>query len=805
MSAPRRATSLGLPGLALVGALMAVWPSEGRASEQTLLLAVDVNGYATHKIGEFVWRDGALLARPEELVDLGFKLAAPLRSKPDGLIALSDLPELTWRLDQASQTVSIKAADDRLAPALLDLRERVRTPGAIESGTGATLNYDVTATSVGHGVAGAGSYDFRAFSPWGVFSTNWLAYTKSDSEGAGARTIVRLDTAYRLSDPDTLRQYVVGDFITGGLSATRPVRLGGVQIGSNFAIRPDLVTFPLPEVSGSAAVPSTVDVLINGARLLSRTVDPGPFEIQQLPVMTGAGTISMTVTDALGRQVVVNLPFYGSADLLAPGLQSYSAQLGVVRRNWGVVSDDYGDPAGVVAYRRGVSSAVTVEGSAEGTAGAVMASGGVVVNLGNLAILDLSAAGSAGSGRAGSLRVGTGGNGTQFSAGLQRIGTVFSFAASATAASARYRDIAAMNGDPPPRRQLNASVSLSLGRFGTVAVSYAGVDRAGVPSVPAVSFNTTQRSGSSVLYLQPAQRAQVISASWSVPMGGMSLFATGFRDLASAHDTGMVIGLAIPLGSRSSGSVTAGAGSGGRTAQAQIQQSAISAGDWGYQAAVGQDQEFARLQYKSPWNLLTAGVDRTGRQTTLRAEAEGAVSLADGGVFPSNTVHDAFAVVDTDGQPHIHVLQENREAGFTNSAGKLLVPDLRSFDVNRIAIEPTDVPQDATIDASAREVRPQDRSGVVVKFPIRASRGALLTLVDETGAALPLGSVATLRASGAAFPVGYDGAAYLTDLGAHNELVVERPDGRRCGLAFDYRPLPGEIPKIRPPPCRALP
>jgi outer membrane usher protein len=37
---------------------------------------------------------------------------------------------------------------------------------------------------------------------------------------------------------------------------------------------------------------------------------------------------------------------------------------------------------------------------------------------------------------------------------------------------------------------------------------------------------------------------------------------------------------------------------------------------------------------------------------------------------------------------HVHVLQENRDVGSTNSSGRLLVPDMRSFDLNHVAIEP---------------------------------------------------------------------------------------------------------------------
>ena len=50
---------------------------------------------------------------------------------------------------------------------------------------------------------------------------------------------------------------------------------------------------------------------------------------------------------------------------------------------------------------------------------------------------------------------------------------------------------------------------------------------------------------------------------------------------------------------------------------------------------------------------------------------------------------------------------------------------------------------------------------MVVKFPIKFSRGALLRLVDDAGVPISLGSTATLRATGTVVPVGYDGEAYV--------------------------------------------
>jgi len=237
-----------------------------------------VNGHSIDKIGEFVERDGALLGRRHELDDLGFRLPESASASPDDLIALSELPGLAWRLDLASQTVFVTADLKLLKPALLELEAPTSANVPVQSGLGATLNYDVTATTTGGHNVGNGLIDTRVFSPWGVLSSSELAYAGSSPYGPGTNAALRLDSSYVYSDPDALRQYSVGDVINGGLAWTRPVRMGGVQVTQNFSMRPDLVTMPLPTVSGAVAVPSTVDVLVNGSQLLARQVQAGPFQ-----------------------------------------------------------------------------------------------------------------------------------------------------------------------------------------------------------------------------------------------------------------------------------------------------------------------------------------------------------------------------------------------------------------------------------------------------------------------------------------------------------------------------------------------
>ena len=115
--------------------VLTTMPRQATAADQTLLLEVQVNGHSIGKVGEFTLRDRRMMAQPDELRDLGFKVPDSLitgdpASRSSGaltLIALSDLPGLAWRVDQETQTIYVTTSDDHLLPALLLLDESARS------------------------------------------------------------------------------------------------------------------------------------------------------------------------------------------------------------------------------------------------------------------------------------------------------------------------------------------------------------------------------------------------------------------------------------------------------------------------------------------------------------------------------------------------------------------------------------------------------------------------------------------------------------------------------------------------------
>lgn len=301
---------------ALFAALILFAASRSKAADQMLLLEVILNGRDTHQIVRFEDRNGALFARPADLQAIGLAVPAGLQRSPAGMVPLDGLPGLNATLNFPAQSVAIEAAPAALGKTVL---EAVPTAPAVpgEVTPGVLLDYDLLGTLAGPQTSASGLFDLRAFNRLGVFELTGVAYA---NYGPGVPDFVRLDTNFTHDDPADLRRIVAGDMISGALSWTRAVRMGGLQVATDFALRPDLVTFPVPVLSSQAALPSTAEVLVNGVESFNGSVNAGPFSIRALPVVSGAGEVTLVVRNALGQQVTTTLPFYAATSLLEPGL-----------------------------------------------------------------------------------------------------------------------------------------------------------------------------------------------------------------------------------------------------------------------------------------------------------------------------------------------------------------------------------------------------------------------------------------------------------------------------------------------------
>ena len=187
--------------------------------------------------------------------------------------------------------------------------------------------------------------------------------------------------------------------------------------------------------------------------------------------------------------------------------------------------------------------------------------------------------------------------------------------------------------------------------------------------------------------------------------------------------------------------------------------------------------------------------------SAARVSAQGAVLYAAGALHATPPIGDSFAVVDLQGLAGVAVYRENRLVGHTDMQGRLVLPDLLPYQANRVAIEALDLPTDAEFDTLALDIRPQERSAVIVRYGIRRVPAALVLLEDAAGRPLPMGAVATVSGLGARLPVGHGGQLYLRDPAPVNELHLTWAAGQHCTARVRLADLDAAKARIGPVPC----
>lgn len=742
-----------------------------------LFLAVILNGRETGLLGEFTWfpETGRLAATAAELRQLGL---APPRPAA-GLLMLDAIPGLSYDYDEAAQSISFSARPDRLARRIIKGRHRPAFSPP-QPGYGAVLNYRLT-SNLGSGILDNGFHvdsfysalEGRLYSPFGVLKTTGSVSARNFSLD-GAR-FQRNETTYSFASPRTMVTYNAGDIITSGPSWTRPIRMGGIQVQRDFSLRGDVVTDPQLSYSGTAAVPTSVDVYVNNLNAWSGTVTPGPFTLTDLPTIGDRGDATIVIRDDSGHEETKTVSFFATETLMAPGQLDFSLETGVARRRFGTDNSVYGsDRMASASLRYGLNNRLTFQGHFEGSSELAAASAGISSVLFNRAELGISLGGSRFQGKTGylghiDLR-------TEIAGVDVRV--------SSTRHSDDYADLAyatalAENGgekDPDLFRPDHARdvISLSAPFFSdlsTVGVNLINLER-----------NDT--------------KSTILSGSFSRRMKWKDahMRVSGFKDFAGSG-YGLSAGVSIPLGRHASMSSTLrrdqdGAQRGGvRLHRFQD----LDIGSHGYSAEMNRDDEGglwgrADGSYRTRYGVAEARLQRmTTGQVSAAAGFEGAVVVSNAGVIAGNRINDGFAVVDL-GIRNVPVMLHNQPVGKTGPGGKALVPGLIPYRKNRVSVAPEDLPLRANVNATAMQVVPARESGVTLRMGRGGSAVALIVLSDGAGRFIPVGSEVRVNGRRSEFFVGYDGEVWLEKLQRRNRVEVETGAG---GCVAEF-PMPDE-------------
>jgi len=734
-----------------------------------LYLDVTLNG---NRIGltHFDYAAGKFYTSVSLIRKLGFRINQVTSTK----VCLCNIQHLQIDYNAREQTLKMTAPLKMLDSAPIQLNQTDITNPVSSISPGMLLNYDIYAADENAPRVSSFS-ELRVFNESGVLSSTQLTRNSFQQSTRQDNQYSRLDTNWQSSFADELLKVVAGDTLTSSLSWTRPTRIAGIQVGTDFSLHPYLRTAPLPMFLGSATLPSTVEMYVNGIKQYNSNVPSGNFEIYSVPNISGAGTAQVMMTDVLGRTTTQSFKFYNDQQLLRKGLTDWSAEVGVVRRNYGYSSFDYGSiPIFSSTLRRGVSNSLTVGTHVESTDRLVNAGFSIDwVPSSRAGTLSAAIAKSTDLDNVGSL----------FSAGYRWSGYNFNFSTSTTTSTDYYLDVASGDGSHPIAFSNNTVVGYGMRSLGNFSLSY-------------LQFRYPQES--SVSYA---------GANWFKSVLEDVYLNVGFnQNINNSRDSNLYLAVTFTFSNGINASSIFQRMNDNVGVMINASRPKPADGGWGWNLGASHQSSRQSSQgemgYMGRYGNFYAGINNRPELRDGYVGGSGSLVLMAGDIFVAREINNGFAVVSTDGIAGVPVKLENNLVGVTNDQGLLLVAPLNSYQNNLLSIDPMNLPARMQIGRTSLYATPADRSGVLLNFDIKPVKAAQVMLVDVKGNPISEGSFVTLLGGiGHSAIVGFDGMVYFDSLELHNWLEVTTASGV-CSVTFDYPNGAMWIPQIGPLTCR---
>ena len=686
-------------------------------------------------------RGKEIFASVSGLEQNGVKLSAGPRETIDGtsFVPLSSLaPAITYQFDETNLVLNLTVKPQSLATNSVDLSASSRPADfAYRQASSAFLNYAFSAS----GLNSVTGFTEQGLSIDGALFDNQFSYAQN--------SLTRTSTSLTFDDRDTLTRLTLGDAIVSDGLLAGVANVLGVQYAKNFALNPYLVTYPLQTLAGTTSVPSTAYVYVNGQLVRTIQLQPGPFDLQNVPVSSGSSNTQVVIRNAFGQTQTLQSPFYFGIDQLKQGLSQYVFDFGVARAPSYFGMGDYDNPAGLAFYRYGFTDWLTAGGFASLDGPAETSGAEISLSLPYIGQIGLTGALS----RSG----GTHGWAADVQYSYQTAN--FSFGGDYQRESDQYAALGLTPDDDRTSDRYDVFAGTKL--FGVdMSVNYTHLD--------------DRDTG-------PQDQAIL---QFSHPLGQCCLLLLAFGQ-SRAPDTPVnntvLLSLTIPFGARSDATVSAERSQNDWTEMAQLQRSLPTDEGFGYALQLQQDTDSlqaGQLAYQGPFGLYQVNAQRTGGQTTESASISGGLVYIDGELFPTRAVDQSYLLANVPGVAGATVDLYNNPIGKTDAQGQLLVPNLLPYYGNQVSIDSNTIPINYDITSTQLDIAPPYRGGAVVTFPIeriQAVEGQMRVIVAGKKAALA-GDIFTITADGSDYtsPLGSDGSFYFENLppGRHKANVL---------------------------------
>ena len=760
-----------------------------------LFLNISINSNASEDLVAVKQsKDGKLYIRSGTLKKLRIKMDEHI---PDNQwVCINDLNGIQFKYLENEQSLNLKVPSNMLTGYSVDLSgQQVTNPHLLKMKplNAAILNYSLYHTITNDENVFSGTAEGIFNSAIGNFSSGVL-YNGSNENSYSHEKWVRLETKWQYVDPEKIRIYTLGDFISNSPDWGSSVRLAGFQWSSAYSQRGDIVTSALPQFSGSAALPSTLDLYVNQQKIYSGLVPSGPFDIKQLPFISG-NEVTLVTTDATGQQSITKKPYYFSSKILAKGINEFSVDVGVPRYNYGLYSNDYDDAtfaSGAIRY--GYSNSLTLSGGAEASTDGLSNLGtGFAKNVLGIGVINADIAASQYKDE----------NGYSTLLGLEgRISKNISFNTSYRKVFDNYFDLARVSQvrylkdnqiNAESQNYLNYSaLADEIFRAGINYNFYAGY---GVY----LGYNQIKYSDNSYKLLS-TNLSGSLDKNWG-------FYASAYKDYENHKDYGIYFALRYTPSSKVNAITSVSSDSGSlRYRQEIFGLSEPQIGSFGWGGYVERDQDANEnnasvyASYRARAAYLTGRYNRFGDNDQVAVSATGSLVAAAGRIFAANEIGDGYAVV-TNAGPQTQIINGGVNLGETDKSGRFLIANLRPYMSHHIYLDPSYLPLEWEVSSTNQTAFVGYRQGTLVDFGAHQVISGLVKLVDQNNSPLMPGYAVRINDQQDGV-VGYDGEVFIPNLLKQNKLEVDLLDHGSCQVDFAYENKQYSAKKLGPYVCR---
>ncbi|MDH5216339.1 MAG: fimbria/pilus outer membrane usher protein, partial [Gammaproteobacteria bacterium] len=513
------------------------------------------------------------------------------------------------------------------------------------------------------------------------------------------------------------QRLIVGDyFATSGAMGGSGI-FSGISISRNQSFGAMSFSNPGLSVGGMLETPSRVDVYANDVLVRTEELPAGPYNLENIPNVFGAGDASLVITDSFGRQKTFNQAYYVSSQLLQKGMSEFSYSIGWRRNQVDALVLEYDSSPSVLAYhRKGITPYFSAGYHFDYDADLWNVRPSVALLLKQYGELELLGAYSHYKKRNGYAAMGR----------YSYVGRRFHLRASINFTNPAYGHLSFKPEVQTRHITQNYSAGIHGHKLGSFSVVYARSQALTGADISTGTESVVETSEViSLLYNRRVTRT-------------INLFLRGSQIKHDVEtENSFLFGVHAILGRKMSSNYSYKKNGEVFTNSIGFQRTAPLGRGIGLRARALKDNRVegennidgdASLNLKGDHGIINLSYYRSHSLSSTQYSLSGALALMDSHFYISRPIYDSFGVTRVGKLDDVDVFLASEHMGNTTQ-GRLLIPNLASYSPNRIKIDGEDIPVDVMLSTTENIVVPTPRSGSLVEFSVERFQAISGTII----------------------------------------------------------------------------